>query len=113
MAKREEKQIFVVLKGFVGLPDQDDNVEDVHPWETVKSGKNAGKPKRDAQNELVWEYTEYEAKLSEVGHMVNTGKLILKSEFKDFHPDLYEKAKAAGHFSKKDDGDDGEENPDE
>lgn len=90
-SKKETKAIFVVISGFVSLPDEDGNVEDILPYKKYASGKNEGACKRDSNHELEWEYTEYEALPSKVGHIVASGKLVLKDEFERFYPAHYEK----------------------
>lgn len=103
LIKKEVKQKFTVLTGFVGLPDEEGEVKDIMPWERYTSGKNKGNPKRDDNGELIWEHTEIEAFPSKVSHIVASGKLILTKELAEFYPDL---AEVAGLLDSEDDEDD-------
>jgi len=84
LAKKEVKKDYVVIKGFVGLPDEDGTVEDVLPYKMAK-----GKPVRK-DGELEWKMVKLSCYPSKVAHIVASGKLCLLEEMEEFYPELFD-----------------------
>ena len=85
----EKKEDYIVIKGFVGLPDEDGVVEDVLPYERDKNGR----PLRE-NGELVWKPITLSLYPSKVSHIVASGKLCLANELEEFYPELFNKMNA-------------------
>lgn len=81
--KAEKQEVFVVLKGIVGFPNDKGEIEDILPYKMNKDGV----PVRDDSQSLIWERTELKIHPSKVGHLVANGSLILASEYEKFYGD--------------------------